>query len=315
MKLDKKQKIRDLLEKYRSGTCTEMELKELLHWMEEDPTHHTLLDEIVDRDWHEQSGLNGQQDKRHKVKKKPIYGNLGYWMAAATVLFLLAAAWFFWFNSDSGTLLYATGYGERQLIELPDGSQVELNANSTLTWNENWKRKGIRSVKLDGEAYFDVVRQDGISFEVVANEAIVKVLGTSFNVSNRRGETEVFLNEGKVELEIPNVEKIVLEPGEKVAYQERSSTVVKTEKETLRSAAAWKIGVIAFHKIALKDIIPELNDIYGKQLVCKDSILNEKIIDVGVPYMDWEVTKGALELAMNVEIVEYDGTYLIEMKE
>ena len=312
-KLKNKQIIRDLLEKYKSGTCSEVELKRLLEWMEEDPGLYALLDEKVNQDWKEEALVLNQRSNVQQGKRKSFL--VGYWAAAASVLLILAAGLFFWANSQDGMIVYATAYGERKQIELPDGSQVELNANSQLTWNETWKRKGVRSVILEGEAYFDVIKKDGISFQVIADQTIVNVLGTSFNVSNRRGETEVYLNEGKVELEIPTMEKLVMVPGEKVAYQERSNEVVKTEQETLRSAAAWRTGVISFQKVALKDIIPELNDIYGTQLVCRDSSLNEKIMDVGVPYMDWEATKEALELAMKVEIIEIDGTYVFEMKE
>src|SRR5690606_28732025 len=312
--LNKKEKARILLQKYSSGTCSESELRQLLWRLEDDPELYGLLDETVNKDWREQA-LFGEKDKLTKDQKRNFRLRLNHWVAAASVLLVLTAGLAYWFTKDSGSIAYYTDYGERQQFELPDGSTVELNANSQLIWNKNWSRSGVRSVILNGEAYFDVVKRNGAKFQVKANETIVNVLGTSFNVSNRRGETEIFLHEGKVELVIPDEDKLIMEPGEKVAYQEQTRNVVKTEQETVRSAAAWRVGVISFQKVALKDIIPELNDIYGIRLVCPNPQLEEKIMDVGVPYMDWDATKTSLELAMNVAITESDGEYIIELKE
>ena len=249
------------------------------------------------------------------IRRRIIPFGTRYWVVAASVVLLIGVGLTVWSLLNTGTIEYHTNYGERQQIELPDGSIVELNANSRLSWNKSWNRTGVRSVDLDGEAYFDVVKMAGKEFQVTADETLVKVLGTSFNVSNRRGKTEVFLHEGQVKLEIPDQEPLTMVPGEKVAYKGKSSMITKTKEETLRSAAAWKTGVISFRKVALKDIIPELNDIYGIRLVCPNPQLEEKIMDVGVPYMDWDATKTSLELAMNVAITESDGEYIIELKE
>src|SRR5690606_41112369 len=53
-------------------------------------------------------------------------------------------------NRDRTTTFFTTDFGERETILLPDGSTVELNANSTLSWDENWEKTGIRQVHLTG---------------------------------------------------------------------------------------------------------------------------------------------------------------------
>src|SRR5690606_37544042 len=87
-------------------------------------------------------------------------------------------------------------------IELPDGSQVLLNANSQLTWAGDWKSLKQRTVELVGEAFFEVVRTGGLHFEVMTPHVRIDVLGTEFNVKSRGTETNVFLQSGKVHLEI-----------------------------------------------------------------------------------------------------------------
>lgn len=312
--MKKKDLFQYLLEKYKSGTCSASELQQMVQFMKEDQSMYDQLDETVNHDWWKQSMQSDPSKKDLKRQKRKVSGiKPRAWVIAASFLMLVAAG-IIWLTMLNGEILYYTDFGERKQIELPDGSQVELNANSRLKWTKNWKLSGVRTVVLDGEAYFNVVKNNNRQFIVNTGDIVVKVLGTSFNVSNRRGETEVFLNEGKVLLGLPDKEEVTMIPGEKIAYDSNVKKVVKTKKETLHSAAAWKIGVIAFHKVPLKSIIKELNDIYGIQLICNDQELNDKMMDVGVPYTNWNATKEALELAMKVEIKETDGNYLVQPK-
>lgn len=314
--MNKKEIFQFLLGKYQAGTCTELELQQLLQLMKDDVSLYDQLDETVNHDWWEESlKSNSQIPRRQKKLRIPLIKGIGFWSAAASVVLLITGGIIWWVMANTGEILYQTDFGERMQIELPDGSQVELNANSQLTWNKNWKRLGIRAVVLEGEAYFDVVKSKNREFQVNTGEVLVKVLGTSFNVSNRRGETEVFLQKGKVQLSLPDKEGLTMVPGEKVEYKSDINKVTTIVHQTLHSAAAWKTGVIAFQKVPLKRILPELNDIYGIELVCTNVTLNETIMDVGVPYMNWEATKEALELAMKVKIVELAGKFVIETRE
>lgn len=308
-----KEIFQKLLTKYSSGVCTDFELHEMIRLLEKDPELYELLDTQVNHDWWIQSLTQEASLDDPKPEPKPTPQNFRFhkWRIAAGFLILIAAG-LYWWNVTQDSIEYVTGYGERQKIELPDGSQVEMNANSRLVWDANWKETGVRSVVLEGEAYFDVVKSTARRFQVNTGELMVNVVGTSFNVFSRRGETEVYLMEGKVELKMPESEKLLtMIPGDKIEYSKKNNHVTKTDKETLYSAAAWKTGVISYQKVSLKEIIPELSDIYGIRLVCKDPALNDKIMDVGVPYMDWEATKESLELAMKVVIEQTGDTFMI----
>jgi len=121
------------------------------------------------------------------------------WMAggAATVIVLLIAVGLF-VRIQPKTM--SVPYGEMQMVELRDGSLVELSGGSTLTYPGKWE-SGERRVRLDGEAYFDVIRQD-VPFVVQTFNADVTVLGTQFNVraweDDPVPETAVTLAAGRV---------------------------------------------------------------------------------------------------------------------
>lgn len=306
-----KEVFQKLLTKYSSGVCTEDEVREMIRLLEKDPELYELLDTQVNHDWWIQSLTQDPpvEDPNAEPNSGKRFPPLGRWSIAAGILMLIATGLYWWNLTSAEVIEYTTGYGERQKIELPDGSQVEMNANSRLVWDANWERTGVRSVTLDGEAYFDVVKNEARKFQVSTGELQVHVLGTSFNVFSRRGATEVYLLEGKVELQMEqSAEQLTMAPGDKIEYNKTEHKLKRSEKQTLYSAAAWKTGVISYQKVTLQEIIPELGDIYGIQLVCDDPGLNEKIMDVGVPYMDWNATKESLELAMKV-VIEQEGEF------
>lgn len=304
-----KEVFQKLLTKYSSGVCTDDEVREMIRLLEKDPELYDLVDTQVNHDWWIQALTQDSptEDPNPEPNSERRIRPLGRWSIAAGILMLIATGLYWWNLTSTETIEYTTGFGERQKIELPDGSRVEMNANSRLVWDANWERTGVRSVTLDGEAYFDVVKSGAKEFQVNTGELQVNVLGTSFNVFSRRGETEVYLLEGKVELYVDKAEEqLTMAPGDKIEYNKAEQKIERSEKETLYSAAAWKTGVISYQKVTLQEIIPELSDIYGIQLICDDPGLNQTIMDIGVPYMDWNATKESLELAMKV-VIEREG--------
>src|SRR2546423_14261851 len=91
--------------------------------------------------------------------------------------------------------------GSRSKLVLPDGSTVWLNAGSKLTYNKDFGNN-IREVSLVGEAFFDVMHIPDVPFVIETPTAVVKVLGTSFNVKAYPNETttETSVIRGRVEI-------------------------------------------------------------------------------------------------------------------
>jgi ferric-dicitrate binding protein FerR (iron transport regulator) len=113
----------------------------------------------------------------------------------------------------------STRPGSRTKLVLPDGSTVWLNAGSKLTYSKNFGTND-RSVSLSGEAFFDVVSNAEVPFEITTPTMHVKVLGTAFNVKSYPSEktSETTVIRGRVEIisnQRPN-EKFVLKKNEKL---------------------------------------------------------------------------------------------------
>jgi transmembrane sensor len=115
-----------------------------------------------------------------------------------------------------------TKMGTRSRLVLPDGTTVWLNAGSVLTYPSSFYSPN-REVTLDGEAFFDVVKDPVHPFIVHASTMNIKVLGTSFNVKayDKDKIMEATLIKGAVEVsrrDAPNAPRIMLRPNEKLIF-------------------------------------------------------------------------------------------------
>jgi ferric-dicitrate binding protein FerR (iron transport regulator) len=109
-------------------------------------------------------------------------------------------------------------------MTLPDGSIVRLNAQSKVSYTQDFAK--TREVYLTGEAYFEVTHNADIPFIVHTDEADIKVLGTRFNVRNYSNEhrMEAALLTGSIELTLhaDAQHKILLKPSDKIIVQKNA---------------------------------------------------------------------------------------------
>ncbi|MBC7947217.1 MAG: FecR family protein [Chitinophagaceae bacterium] len=142
----------------------------------------------------------------------------------------------------------STKRGSKSKIQLPDGTQVWLNADSKITYNENFQG-ALREVQLTGEAFFDVVRDESRPFVIHANAIDVRVLGTAFNVRSYENEkkTETSLIHGSVEITLRNSpdNKYILKPNEKLIVQNDNLQLLAEKDATKKSEPKKPILTLA----------------------------------------------------------------------
>ena len=150
--------------------------------------------------------------------------------------------------------------GEHISYVLPDGSVVNLNAQSKLTYNSLiWFIS--RSVKMDGEAYFEV--EKGSKFTVNTKNGDIRVLGTKFNVFSREDEFAVMCITGKVEVNSGN--KVILEKNEGVKMAINGELKLISEPE-IENVISWKDDVFYFTSVPLNKVIEEVMRQYDVEI-------------------------------------------------
>jgi ferric-dicitrate binding protein FerR (iron transport regulator) len=121
--------------------------------------------------------------------------------------------------------------GAKSRLTLPDGTKVWLNAESRITYNNNFNTK-TREVELEGEAFFDVVKNPYSPFIVHTTGIDIKVLGTAFNVKSYPHEQtiEATLVRGSIEVvktDEPMGPKVILQPHEKLVFTRAMDSLQK----------------------------------------------------------------------------------------
>ncbi len=207
------------------------------------------------------------------------------WYAAASLLLLGITLTFLWLSNplyNPFMVAYQTEYGEKQEIMLPDSSLVILGANSQLYYRRGWSTDQPRSVTLQGEANFTVTHQaNDQTFIVHSAEVAIEVLGTKFNVNNRRGENQILLEEGSIRLDLSQVEEVplgensmMMKPGESV---EISAQHIVKKVVNPTPYVSWTKDMLIFDQASLREVIRVLEDQYGYTVTTRGVPVDELV--------------------------------------
>lgn len=164
---------------------------------------------------------------------------------------------------------FQTGTGEQQRITLRDGSQVMLNAASSVTYRATllWPRR--RNVRMTGEAFFEVKK--GNPFMVSSPSGKTEVLGTSFNIKDRDGLFAVDCLTGKVRVSSAR-SAVILTPGLSTARRNQFPLQDPFPRDTTETAT-WRSGKFYFREATLGEVLAELGRQYQVDIQTTPEIL------------------------------------------
>lgn len=192
--------------------------------------------------------------------------------------------------------------GAEYKLVLADGSQVWLNAESTITYPVAFQGE-TREVRLQGEAYFEIAKNKNQPFIVHTTQFDVQVTGTQFNVRAYPGEMEsATLAEGGIQLE-KGGKTYTLKPGQQAYLEEEE---VQVRKVNLESAIAWRYNAFSFEETPLEEIMNELARWYNIHVF----YLNPKVKELH--FTAWFRRNCTLQEV--IDILEKTGKINIELK-
>jgi len=269
-------KIWFLMSRSLSGEATIDEEETLQQMLLQDAVMQQQYD-LLKRMWHKEeqpvtavAGKESTEDISHILKKAKtetaaqvvnMHSKYRYaWRvaAAAAVIILCIGGWYI--NSSQTAAVIDTQQleaqnGSRTRTILPDGSNVWLNAGSHISFHKNFTG-ATREVTLEGEAYFDVVKQPGRPFIVHVSGYDIKVLGTAFNVKSYQTDTtvETTLLRGLVQVTsrgTPGQTPIFLHPNEKLIVHKApdAGNTATLKPDAAKASAANGLGLYTIQKL------------------------------------------------------------------
>jgi transmembrane sensor len=167
-------------------------------------------------------------------------------------------------NEDQKNNTITTPSGGQYRVNLPDGTQVWLNAETKFSFPSHFNAKN-RWVELDGEAYFEVSKDKNHPFIVKSSKQEVEVLGTHFNINSYENSlgTKTTLLEGSVKVKGPNGEKVIAPGEQSVIY----GNTIEVNAVDPAFSIDWKNGEFRFKDESLPSIIQKLSRWYGVRFV------------------------------------------------
>ena len=190
---------------------------------------------------------------------------------------------------------------------LPDGSTITLNSNSKLSYPAHFTGN-IRPVKLTGEAFFNIAPDKTKPFVISVKGATISVVGTSFDVKSRKGETEVIVATGIVKVNAKGKE-VQLHPGEKVTVTETGTELLKQQnKGSLYNY--YITGVLVCDQTPLYQLVDKLNEIYGSHIIIANNKLQNLPITTTFKGQSLDEILKIISETFNIR-VEHNGNLLL----
>jgi transmembrane sensor len=338
---------RELLAKFWMGLCTEEEAKLVEAYFEEHPEDDTLLEEFQEGS-EEPIAPEDREAMLERVIQVTRPGGPGLtrrmWMmmAAASVLVVFFAGWMYGKggrkDSEASVLPEAviwTGKhnadSRNARVVLPDSTEVILAPDATVRYRTDTGVHDKREVKIEGDAVFSVRSDARMPFVVYSENVRTTVLGTIFEVSNRKGggEIRVRLLQGKVAVGLNPVQggranDYLLKPGEEFIYGKVNGSIALRRWKSADAplVARRKRGVAGkpdslanwymFNNQDLADVFDQLAILYNVEIQYSSVDLRNKYF-IGKLETGDSLKKILSDIALlnHLVIVEQDGRYIV----
>jgi len=321
-----------LLNKFFANECASSERKVVIDWML-NPQNDILLKQWMKDNWDKLAEFNAENDldidkmwgklqaslqleansgqnsiklvsvNSLLVSQVPKYKKIFFRLsisAAILIALSLGLIWLKKLNSYDNSIVFSRVYktivndkDEIKIVLLQDGTKISLSKNASLTYSTDPSTER-REVKLEGDAFFEVVKNPDRPFLVFSKNIITKVLGTSFSIQSNKisGDITVSVVTGKVQVFEENENNlalinskslsskgILLTPNQRTVYaankQNFETSIVESPLPLTNTVLA--ANYFDFNRSYLQEVINKLQKVYGIEIVLENDNFNQCI--------------------------------------
>lgn len=214
-----------------------------------------------------------------KPRKYTLRRLLPYAATVASIIILALSIYFYSkppLSNDSFVSKIEVPYGSKSQIELKDGTKVWLNAGSKLYFSNDFGQKD-RKVSFEGEASFEVAKNEKLPFIVHTGAIDVKVLGTTFNVNTyeESGEIKIALLEGEVELS-SDIGEVMRMKVNDVAIYNRTSKKTDIYSNSIEGSFGWRDNLLVFNNETFEQIAHVLERKFNVKFYIHDDSIKKR---------------------------------------
>lgn len=310
--------IQVLIRKYIEGTASANERDELLQWYRS-KTDKELLWPYQTRREEEFAKARMMQNLQrqtgmHKTVKR-IIPHLYFKVAAAAILVM--GCFFIFYrlkvNQTTGTLAFVnTQPGEHKLIKLTDGSVVWLGAKSSMHYPLVFNGP-TREITFEGEAFFEIAKDQKHPFIVHTGITSTRVLGTSFNIAALKNKPGIVVSliTGKVAFSDGKVQLKLL-PGQQVVYNKLNSAAKLEDIPDMSDVINRHKGDYEYKNVSIAAIAEDVNLNFNTNIQVAESVKNCLFYGRMNPGESPENFLKKLAIVINATVVKTRNGYLID---
>jgi transmembrane sensor len=323
--MDPSNEYAQLMVRVLSGDATHDEEELLRQWMASSPDNAKYFDDL--RTLWEQSGKSVQADdsllnadwkktldrithirETERPASRPTR-TLHILMRVAASLLLFIGV-FYSIQKFYQPQVTLVTQAEIRTVTLPDGSEVTLNANSTLSYPREFKA-GLRTVSLEGEAFFNIRRDSLMPFIIETGNTATEVLGTSFSVKAQADSVVVTVLTGKVLFYHDRGARVTLTPGERGVY---AKDLLTERINTDRNFLSWQTNTLDFSNATLTTFAHDIARHFNVQVEISPALRKTCTITAQFRDQDLREILDEVKLLFPVTIQMRGDTILIDGK-
>lgn len=232
---------------------------------------------------HEKNQFRGKYS--YSQPKRSLGSTIWIRSAAAIIIFIAGLLVYGVLNRQHSTEFeQVRTQGDKTFKMLDDGTKVWLNRYSTLRYNKGFG-KGAREITIEGEAYFDVIKNKQVPLYVHAGNIDIEVKGTAFNVKAKKNSknVEVALLRGLIQISerLNKNNSLILRPNQKIVYTTQQKDKNKLQVKLvnpfiLLTETRWIADTLLFRKEKLKDLALKMEKKYDVKIDIQSEALKEK---------------------------------------
>lgn len=273
-----------LIAKYLANECNPQETNEFFEWLNATSENEKIFSELsaewelVNRETKSEIIIPNQEKIWNKIQKHIHPFVISYPKSfvikvasiAATIALVLGLSISFLLNDKvteipTLTSTFIAPQGQKSQLILADGTKVWLNSGTSLTYTNKFGQSD-RKVELQGEAFFDVVKNADLKFIVNTGKVNVVVHGTAFNVKSYPTDADVSVSLVRGKVDVVEAESnhslALMMPGEKVVVAKSNFKISKSNCDT-NLEGLWRLDRLKFEGASIAEVSEKLEKWYG----------------------------------------------------
>jgi ferric-dicitrate binding protein FerR (iron transport regulator) len=311
---DLNQNIDNQLMAYLLGELNQSEIQSIEVWINASTENQTHFEQIK-KIWEASSDANIEpfnttsawKNIAHEIQPKSFWKHPALKVAAGFALIIgLALSILFWPHSNEINTI--ASLDKVVMDTLPDHSVISLNRASSIQYADNYNEK-TRTVKLQGEAFFEVQPQKEKPFIVELHQARIIVVGTSFNVNSytENDIIEVFVKTGVIEF-TTDTHKTRINAGEKVIYTKSTKEILIDFKA--KENGYWRTKILDFDQTPLMEVVSIIEKNYNVKIEFENPELGDCLLTTSFNDASIEEVIAVIQATFSLEVRKQSNTYI-----